>query len=170
MVPSDGAVGCVLSIRLPFMWTFPLPLLGRSGHPACFTGACLQGAPRCPRVPFPRASLCGTRAWPNDYPRHNIYSNWGRGLIPYGCNTHPIIQLPSGKLLEAPAVTLALVVADLQPRRADLMVGSNPTLSRAKSGEQSEQLRLGNNIFRLKQGVTVIKSIWGAVWKVANVH
>lgn len=49
------------------------------------------------------------------------------------------------------------------------MVGSNPKLSRAKSGEWSEQLRLGNTIFRLKQGVTVIKSIWGAVWKVANV-
>lgn len=67
-------------------------------------------------------------------------------------------------------MTLALVMADLQPRRADLMVGSNPKLSRAKSGEQGEQLRLGNTIFRLKQGVTVIKSIWGAVWKVANVH
>lgn len=76
MVPSDGAVGCVLSIRLPFMWMFPLPLLGRSGHPACFTGACLQGAPRCPRVPFPRA-----------------FTLWNKGLTKWLSTTQHLFKL-----------------------------------------------------------------------------
>lgn len=60
-------------------------------------------------------------------------------------------------------------MANLRPRKVDLLVGNSPKLSRAKNGEQSERLTLGNTIFNLKQGVTIIKLIRGLVGMASNV-